>query len=81
MRERRRHSGALENFFELVAGLLWWINVLCAIGSYFALREVEGSQPLRTAAAFGRIILPLLFLAGAGMSLIRRRSRRRKARQ
>ncbi|MGE0582229.1 MAG: hypothetical protein AB7P31_08905 [Steroidobacteraceae bacterium] len=61
--------------------LPWWVNVLCAIGAYFALREVEGPQPLRTAAAFGRIILPLFFLAAAGINLLRRQSRSRKARR
>jgi restriction system protein len=71
----------LENVFELVSRLPWWVSVVCAIGSCVALREVKEPPPLRTAATFGQIILPLLFLAGAGISLIRRRSRSRKARQ
>lgn len=81
MRPRQRHTSLLENLFELVSRLPWWVSVACAVGSYFALRAVEGPQPLRTAAAFGRIIVPLVFLAGAGVSLIRRRSDSRKNRR
>lgn len=81
MRPRQRHTSLLENLFELVSRLPWWVSVACAVGSYLALRGVEGPQPLRTAAAFGRIIAPLVFLAGAGVSLIRRRSDSRKSRR
>ncbi|MCW5571082.1 MAG: hypothetical protein KIT78_08280 [Steroidobacteraceae bacterium] len=73
MRPRQQYTSLPEYVFELVSRLPWWVSILCAIGSYFALREVNGPPPLRTAATFGRIILPLLFFAGAGISLIRRR--------
>jgi hypothetical protein len=75
MRPRRSHTSLLEGLFELVSRLPWWASVACAAGSFFALGAVEGPQPLRTAAGFGRIILPLLFLAGAGISLMRRKQR------
>ncbi len=73
MRPRPRHTSLLENLFELVSRLPWWVSVACAAGSYFALSAIEGAQPLRTAARLGRIIVPLLFLAGARIGLIRRR--------
>ncbi len=77
MRPRPRHTSLQEELFELVSRLPWWISIACAIGSYFALRAVAGPQVLRTAAAFGQVIVPLVFLAGAGISLIRRRPRDR----
>jgi hypothetical protein len=42
---------------------------------WFALGQVSGPEVLHTLAKFARIILPMLFLAGAGIGLLRLRSR------
>lgn len=76
MRPRLRHTGLLESLLEFVSRLPWWVSALCAAGSYFALREVEGPQPLRTAARFGAIIVPLFFVAAAAIRITRTRRRK-----
>lgn len=66
----------LEDFFDLVSRLPWWLNALLAIGSYFALREVGGTPVLRTMAKYGQVIVPLVFIAGAAARVAK--SRRKK---
>jgi restriction system protein len=77
---------------DLVAMLPWWVGVALALVSYLALSalaarpvQVAGGVPtnglltssvVKGLASAGQVILPLLFLAGAGMSAFRRRQRR-----
>ncbi len=76
MRGRQRHTGLLEGLLESVSRLPWWLNVLLALGALLVLGRVEGPPVLRTAARFGQVIVPLVFIAGAAMRVARARRRK-----
>ncbi|MEF7615876.1 restriction endonuclease [Aquincola sp. MAHUQ-54] len=90
----RRRSSLAEDVMDRVARLPWWLGVLLAIVSHLLLRPLA-QRPLppytpgtsiampamvQGLAAAGQIALPLLCLAGAGVSAWRRRQRRGLAR-
>lgn len=75
MSRHPQHRSLIERLFDGVSRLPWWLNVLLAVAVWFALGQVSGPEVLHTLAKFARIILPMLFLAGAGIGLLRLRSR------
>lgn len=85
---RRRKQSTAEDVMDLTAMAPWWVGVILAVVSYVILHAYAGrplvlqpGQPagLMTAviwqglATGGQYILPILFLAGAGLSAFRRR--------
>lgn len=88
---RRRRSGAADDLMDLVALLPWWAGVGLAVVLYLVLHaaatqpapEIRPGQVgagvagiyLRTLAMVGQYVLPLLCLAGALVSALRRRRR------
>ena len=84
---RRRKTSFAEDLMDLVAMLPWWSGVLLALLSYLLLRGVA-LQPLTPSsvglpiqalwkglATAGQYVLPVICLAGAGMSAWRRSER------
>jgi len=66
---RKRKSGLLQNVFELVAMLPWWIGVLTAIGLYLGL-HLYASQPVAPATTKTQIassISTTFFVTVAGV--------------
>ncbi|MBV6425023.1 MAG: hypothetical protein NAOJABEB_02837 [Steroidobacteraceae bacterium] len=76
MRQRQRHTGLFEDLLESVSRLPGWLNGLLALGAFLLLRRVEGPPVLRTAVRFAGVIVPLVFIAGAAMRVVRARRRR-----
>ncbi len=90
---RRRRTSTADDIMDLVAMLPWWVGVVLAGVSYLVLsllvsRPVQvtviGGQASGLAASVfkslamaGQYVLPLLCLAGAGLSAFRRRQRER----
>ncbi len=84
---RRRKTSFAEDLIDLVAMLPWWGGVLLALLSYLLLRGValqpltpsSGSLPTQAIwkglATAGQYVLPVICLAGAGMSAWRRSQR------
>ncbi len=82
---RRRNSTA-DDIVDLTAMVPWWVGVLLAMLSYFLL-HVVATQPItidpkapsfvgilfKGLATGGQYFLPIIFLAGAAMSAVRRR--------
>jgi restriction system protein len=85
MMGRRRKSTA-DDLLELTSLMPWWVGVALAALSYFVLHAIA-SQPVvidpkspsfvgimfKGLATAGQYLLPIIFLAGAGMSAVRRR--------
>ena len=84
---RRKRSSPLDGLLELAAMLPWWVGVLLAVGAYFGLHAIAVAPlPAATsgnAALTGRAlwkglatalqyVVPLILLAGAAASAIRR---------
>jgi restriction system protein len=88
---RRKKSSLAEDVIAVIALMPWWAGALLAIVSYFwlhgiAVRPVmvapaSASLPLQSVwkglASAGQYILPLLCIAGAGVSFWQRRQRNR----
>lgn len=85
----RRSQGVIEDIVDVTAMLPWWVGVALALVSYlvlhqFAVAEIaapakavfSAQQILRTFSAVFQYILPIAFLAGAGMSAWGRHKRR-----
>ena len=85
---RRRKQSTAEDVMDLTAMAPWWVGVVLAMVSYVGLHAYAGRpvvvQPGQTAgimntviwqglAMGGQYLLPLIFLAGAGLSAYRRR--------
>ncbi len=85
---RRKRQSTLEDLMDLTAMAPWWVGVVLAVASYAVLQAYAGRpvapQPgqtsgvilavfLQALAMAGQFILPIAFLAGAGMSAFRRR--------
>lgn len=89
---RRRRTGALEDWIELVARLPWWVGIGLALVSYAFLSAAAGAnvapmQPgkmgeavsgalLRALASIGQYLVPALCLIGAAISAWRRARRK-----
>lgn len=89
---RRKKSSPAEDLIELVAMLPWWVGVALAVLSYLLLHPLAASpltvptQPgqgtvvtqalWKGLASAGQYILPIIFLAAAGLSAWRRKVRR-----
>lgn len=85
---RRKKTSVAEDLMDLVAMLPWWAGVLLALVSYVVLSRVAaqpvvagaGSLPLQAVwkglASAGQYIAPILCLAGAAASALRRRQRK-----
>lgn len=88
---RKQRTSPVEDLISLVAMLPWWAGAAMATMSYLLLHRiaaqpVTATQPAqfsemmaqsawRTAALFGQYLLPIIFLAGAGVSAWKRRQR------
>lgn len=86
---RRKKSSPAEDLIEVIALMPWWAGVLLAIVSYFWLHGIAvrpvivapgpASLPIQSIwkglATAGQYVLPLLCIAGAGVSFWRRRHR------
>lgn len=85
---RRKKRSTLEDLMDLTAIAPWWVGVVLAVVSYVGLHVYAGrplvvqpGQPAgimttaiwRGLATAGQYILPIIFLAGAGLSAYRRR--------
>ena len=85
---RRRKQSTIEDLMDLTAKAPWWLGVLLAVVSYVGLHAYAGRpvalQPGQATgfmltvfwhglAMAGQYILPIAFLAGAGLSAFRRR--------
>lgn len=85
---RRRRQSTAEDVMDLTAMAPWWVGVILAVVSYASLHAYAGRpvvlQPGQAGgfmtsvvwhglAMGGQYILPILFLAGAGLSAFRRR--------
>lgn len=89
---RKRRTSPAEDLISLVAMLPWWAGVAMAALSYvllhrIAAQPVTATQPAqlsemmaqsawRTAALFGQYLMPIICLAGAGVSAWKRHQRR-----
>lgn len=80
----RRRSNLVENLIESLARFPWWAGVAIAIAGYLGLHglAVSRSSPgdiggalIRGLATAGQYIVPLIGLAGALISLLRRKRR------
>jgi len=86
----RKKPGLAGEVIDLVGRAPWWLGVVLAIASYFWLHSLsvarapgtQASRPpsplsvlVRSAATVGQFALPLLFGAGAVLSVVRRRRR------
>lgn len=82
----RRKGSAAKDLVEITSRVPWWVGVLLAAISYLLLHAVAGRPVvidpkapsfvgivLKGFATPGQYLLPILFLAGAGMSAVRRR--------
>lgn len=90
---RRKQSGPAGDFIELVAKLPWWAGVALAVLSYvllhkLAVQPLAAARPGSVSAMVpqsvwkglanvGQYIVPILCLAGAGVSAWQRKVRRR----
>lgn len=87
----RKKTSPAEDIMDLVAMLPWWMGVALAALSYLVLHPIA-IRPItppadvnamflqalwRTGAQFGQYLLPIICLAGAGLSAWRRRERGR----
>jgi restriction system protein len=85
---RRNKRSPLEDLMDLVAMLPWWAGVGLALVSYLLLRGVAsqpvaaaqpgqvGAMLIQTFASVGQNVLPIVCLAGAGISAWRRKERK-----
>lgn len=82
---RRSKTNVADDFIELVSLMPWWAGVLAAVLSYLVLTALA-SQPLVSGqrvdfmvifASIGRWAVPLICLAGAGISAWKRAERKR----
>jgi restriction system protein len=81
----RRRTSAAEDLMEATSGVPWWVGVVLAVVAYLALHAVA-SRPItfdpklpsvvgpavKGLASAGQYILPMLLLAGAAISAVRR---------
>jgi restriction system protein len=81
----RRRASFADDLTELTSRVPWWVGVLLALVSFVILRSVA-AQPVtidpkapsfvgilfKGLATVGQFALPIIFLAGAGMSAFRR---------
>jgi restriction system protein len=78
----RRRSSTAKDLIEIVARMPWWAGVLLAIAAYVgltALATVKGGPATIVFATFAgvvRYVLPILFLAGAALSVWGQHQRR-----
>lgn len=92
MATRKKESGFVDDLFEVATLLPWWLDVLFAGGSFVGLHHLAGVKEPSTSvdpgrvigatfvsalATFGQFVVPIVFLAGAVASIVRR-ARRRK---
>lgn len=81
----RRKQSAAEDLMELTSRVPWWVGVALAVVSYLVLHAVAGRPVVfdpkspsfvgimfRGLASAAQYVLPIMFLAGAAMSAIRR---------